>query len=207
VWGAISLAWRTTLFGRSRDGQASLHLLSAPLKRGLTSSPIKWFCAEYLDVHETQAAFRDLHDRLHVLATHFALYTTKLLSTVHRSSSSAPPSLTQTISLSLRSHIPFPSAEAPISEEQPPSRSARPRSASAEAGDRIKAFSLASTRFAEDLHRRIDTPVLGTQSFDASMRLVDVIAPDRSFLHRGNCLHSACRVNDRWKMHRICTRR
>jgi hypothetical protein len=199
VGGAISLAWRTTLFGRSRDGQASLHLLSAPLKCGLTSSPIKWF------VHETQATFQDLHDRPHVLATQFALYTTKLLSTVHPSSSSAPPSLTQTICLSLRSHFPFPSAEAPISEEQPPSRSARPRSASAEAGDRLKAFSLVNTRFAEDLRRRINTPVLGTQSFHASMRLVDVIPPDGSFLHRGNRLHSACRVNDRWKMHRICT--
>ena len=171
---------------RSGDGQASLHLLSPPLKRGLTSSPVKWFYVEYYDVRETQAAFQDLHDRPHVLGTQFALYTTKLLSPMHPSISSAPSPLTQTMGLSLQSVVPFPSAEASITEESPPSRSARPRSASAEAGDGVKAFSLASTRLAEDLRRRITAPVdwepefvdrpgerRRTQSFDASQRLVD----------------------------------
>ena len=105
---------------------------------------------------------------------------------MHPSISSAPSPSTQAIGLSLQSAIPFPSAEAPMTEESPPSRSVRPRSASAEAGDGVKAFSLASTRLAEDLRRRITAPVdwepefvdrLGerrrTQSFDASQRFVD----------------------------------
>ena len=105
---------------------------------------------------------------------------------MHPSIPSAPSPPTQTIGLSLQSVVPFPSAEAPITEEPPPSRSARPRSASAEAGDGVKAFSLASTRLAEDLRRRITAPVdwepelvdrpgerRRTQSFDASQRLVD----------------------------------
>lgn len=146
----------------------------------------QWFYVEYYDVRETQAAFQDLHDRPHVLGTQFALYTTKLLSPMHSSISSAPSPSTQTIGLSLQSVVPFPSAETPVTEEPPPSRSARPRSASAEAGDGVKAFSLASTRLAEDLRRRITAPVdwepefvdhpgerRRTQSFDASQRLVD----------------------------------
>jgi hypothetical protein len=53
---------------------------------------------------------------------------------------------------------------------------------SADTGDGVKAFSLASTRLAEDLRRQITAPVywepevvdhLGTQSFDASLRLVN----------------------------------
>ena len=155
-----------------------VHLLSPPQKCGLRSSPVKWFYVEYYDVRETQAAFQDLHDRPHVLGTQFALYTTKLLSPM-----SAPSPSTQTIGPSLQSVVPFPSAEAPITEDPPPSRSARPRSASAEAGDGVKAFSLASTRLAEDLRRRITAPVdwepefvdrpgerRRTQSFDASQR-------------------------------------
>jgi hypothetical protein len=39
----------------------------------------QWFYVEYYDVRETQAAFQDLHDQLHVLGTQFGLYTTKLL--------------------------------------------------------------------------------------------------------------------------------
>ncbi len=145
----------------------------------------KWFYVEYYDVRETQAAFQDLHDRPHVLGTQFALYTTKLLSPMHPSISSAPLS-TQPISFSAQNVVPFPSAEAPTTEGPPPLRSARPRSASAEAGDGVKAFSLASTRLAEDLRRRITAPVdwepdfvdrpserRRTQSFDASQRLVD----------------------------------
>ena len=71
-------------------------------------------------------------------------------------------------------------------EEQPLSRSVRPRSASAEAGDGVKAFSLATTRLAEDLRRRITPPAdwgpdfddrpgerRRSQSFDASQRFVD----------------------------------
>ena len=71
-------------------------------------------------------------------------------------------------------------------EEQPLSRSARPRSASAEAGDGVKAFSLATTRLAEDLRRRITAPAdwepesvdrpgerRRSQSFGASQRFVD----------------------------------
>jgi len=71
-------------------------------------------------------------------------------------------------------------------EEQPLSRSVRPRSASAEAGDGVKAFSLATTRLAEDLRRRITAPAdwepefvdrpgerRRSQSFDASQRFVD----------------------------------
>ena len=147
---------------------------------------MKWFYVEYYDVRETQAAFQDLHDRPHVLGTQFALYTTKLLSPLHPSISSAPSPSPQAVGFSLQNAIPFPSAEVPVTEESPPSRSVRPRSASAEAGDGVKAFSLASTRLAEDLRRRITAPVdwepeyvdrLGerrrTQSFDASQRLVD----------------------------------
>lgn len=137
-------------------------------------------------MRETQAAFQDLHDRPHVLGTQFSLYTTKLLSPIYPSISSAPPPAAQATGLSLQSVIPFPSAEAPITEETPASRSVRPRSASAEAGDGVKAFSLASTRLAEDLRRRITAPVdwepefadrlserRRTQSFDASPRFVD----------------------------------
>ena len=171
---------------RLGDGQASVHLLSPPPICGLTSSPVKWFYVEYYDARETQAAFQDLHDRPHVLGTQFALYTTKLLSPIHPPISSAPTPSTQTIGLSLQSVVPFPSAEAPITEEPPLSRSVRPRSASAEAGDGVKAFSLASTQLAEDLRRRITAPVdwepefvdrpgerRRSQSFDASQRLVE----------------------------------
>lgn len=137
-------------------------------------------------MRETQAAFQDLHDRPHVLGTQFALYTTKLLSPMHSSVSSAPPPSAQATGHSLQNVIPFPSTEAPITEEPPASRSVRPRSASAEAGDGVKAFSLASTRLAEDLRRRITAPVdwepefvdrlserRRTQSFDAGQRFVD----------------------------------
>lgn len=92
----------------------------------------------------------------------------------------------QTLGLNLQNSIPFPGTESPITEEPPPSRSARPRSASAEAGDGVKAFSLASTRLAEDLRRRITAPAdwepelvdhpgerRRSQSFDASQRFVD----------------------------------
>jgi hypothetical protein len=143
----------------------------------------KWFYVEYYDVRETQAAFRDLHDRPHVLGTQFALYTTKLLSSLHTSISASPLS---TQGLKLQSAVPFPSTESPIMDESPPSRSARPRSASAEAGDGVKAFSLASTRLAEDLRRRITAPAdwepefadrqgerRRSQSFDATQRFVD----------------------------------
>ena len=71
-------------------------------------------------------------------------------------------------------------------EEQPLSRSVRLRSASAEAGDGVKAFSLATSRLAEDLRRRITAPAdwepefvdrpgerRRSQSFDASQRFVD----------------------------------
>ena len=118
---------------------------------------------------------------------HFPLLNLESLSISRLCSvSPAPSPSTQTNGLSLHSVVPFPSAEAPITEEPPPSRSARPRSTSAEAGDGVKAFSLASTRLAEDLRRRITAPVdwepefvdrpgerSRTQSFDASQRLVD----------------------------------
>jgi hypothetical protein len=116
---------------------------------------MKWFYVEYYDVRETQAAFQDLHDRPHVLGTQFTLYTTKLLPPSHHSVS-APPAPTQ--ALGLKNVIPFPSTDSPITEEAPSSRFTRPRSASAEAGDGVKAFSLASTRLAEDLRRRITAP-------------------------------------------------
>jgi len=71
-------------------------------------------------------------------------------------------------------------------EEQPLSRSVRLRSASAEAGDGVKAFSLATSQLAEDLRRRITAPAdwepefvdrpgerRRSQSFDASQRFVD----------------------------------
>lgn len=144
-------------------------------------------------MRETQAAFQDLHDRPHVLGTQFALYTTKLLSPV----SSVPPPSAQATGHNLQSVIPFPSAEAPITEEPPASRSVRPRSASAEAGDGVKAFSLASTRLAEDLRRRITAPVdwepefvdrlserRRTQSFDAGQRFVDNQDGSASVDHR-----------------------
>ena len=102
-----------------------------------------------------------------------------------------PPPLTQARGLDLQSAVPFPSTEAPITEGPLPSRSTRPRSASAEAGDGVKAFSLASTRLAEDLRRRITAPAdwepefverpserRRSQSFDAGQRFVD---PQESF--------------------------
>ncbi|KAI0291159.1 hypothetical protein BC826DRAFT_1106124 [Russula brevipes] len=146
----------------------------------------QWFYVEYYDVRETQAAFQDLHDRPHVLGTQFALYTTKLLTSLHPSVAPVSPPSTQALGLNLQSAIPFPSTEALIADELPPSRSARPRSASAEAGDGVKAFSLASTRLAEDLRRRIIAPAdwepefvdrpgerRRSQSFDASQRFID----------------------------------
>jgi hypothetical protein len=117
----------------------------------------QWFYVEYYDVRETQAAFQDLHDRPHVLGTQFTLYTTKLLPPSHHTVS-APPAPTQALGLNLKSVIPFPSTDSPITEDPPSSRFTRPRSASAEAGDGVKAFSLASTRLAEDLRRRITAP-------------------------------------------------
>ncbi|KAH9062342.1 RNA recognition motif 2-domain-containing protein [Lactarius vividus] len=117
----------------------------------------QWFYVEYYDVRETQAAFQDLHDRPHVLGTQFTLYTTKLLPPSHRSVP-APPTPTQGLGLNLKNVIPFPGTDSPITEDPPSSRFTRPRSASAEAGDGVKAFSLASTRLAEDLRRRITAP-------------------------------------------------
>ena len=120
------------------------------------------------------------------MGTQFALYTTKLLSPLHPSISPAPTPSTQALGLNCQSVIPFPSTETPMIEEQPLSRSVRPRSASAEAGDGVKAFSLATTRLAEDLRRRITPPAdwepefvdrsgerRRSQSFDASQRFVD----------------------------------
>jgi hypothetical protein len=146
---------------------------------------MKWFYVEYYDVRETQAAFQDLHDRPHVLGTQFTLYTTKLLPPSHLSVPASPAS-TQALGLNLKNVIPFPSSDSPISEEPPSLRSTRPRSASAEAGDGVKAFSLASTRLAEDLRRRITAPPdwepefvdrpgerRRSQSFDASHFTVD----------------------------------
>jgi hypothetical protein len=151
-----------------------------------TNSPLKWFYVEYYDVRETQAAFQDLHDRPHVLGTQFTLYTTKLLSPSHFPLSSAPPPPARALGLNLQNVIPFPTTDGSIPEEPPSSRFSRPRSASAEAGDGVKAFSLASTRLAEDLRRRITAPPdwgsdfvdragerRRSQSFDASQRAVD----------------------------------
>ncbi|KAI9510114.1 RNA recognition motif 2-domain-containing protein [Russula earlei] len=145
----------------------------------------QWFYVEYYDVRETQAAYQDLHDRPHVLGAQFSLYNTKLLPPLH-SSVSAPLPLTEEPGLDLQNVVPFPSTEAPITEGPLPQRSARPRSASAEAGDGVKAFSLASTRLAEDLRRRITAPAdwepefvdrpgerRRSQSFDESQRFVD----------------------------------
>jgi hypothetical protein len=168
----------------SGEGQVSLHTLSPSISYAvLTLAVEKWFYVEYYDVRETQAAFQDLHDRPHVLGTQFTLYTTKLLSPLHTSLSASPPS---TQRLKLQSAVPFPSTESPITDEPLPSRSARPRSASADAGDGVKAFSLASTRLAEDLRRRITAPVdwepevadrqgerRRSHSFDATQRFVD----------------------------------
>ena len=142
---------------RSGDGQASPHIPSSCWNVILTSPFMKWFYVEYYDVRETQAAFQDLHDRPHVLGTQFTLYTTKLLPPSHLSVS-APSAPTQALGLNLKNVIPFPSTGSPISEDPPSSRFTRPRSASAEAGDGVKAFSLASTRLAEDLRRRITAP-------------------------------------------------
>jgi RNA recognition motif 2 len=146
----------------------------------------KWFYVEYYDVRETQAAFQDLHDRPHVLGTQFTLFTTKLLPPSRLSASSASPPPTRALGLNLQNIIPFPSTEGSLPEEPPASRFSRPRSASAEAGDGVKAFSLASTRLAEDLRRRITAPPdwgsefvdrtgerRRSQSFDASQRVVD----------------------------------
>ena len=142
---------------RSGDGQASLRILSSYWNVVLTLSFIKWFYVEYYDVRETQAAFQDLHDRPHVLGTQFTLYTTKLLPPSHLSVS-APTAPTQALALNLKNVIPFPSTDSPVTEDPPSSRFTRPRSASAEPGDGVKAFSLASTRLAEDLRRRITAP-------------------------------------------------
>ena len=120
------------------------------------------------------------------MGTQFTLYTTKLLSPSHLSVSSTAPPSTQALGLNLQNVIPFPSTESSIPEEPPPTRFSRPRSASAEAGDGVKAFSLASTRLAEDLRRRITAPPdwgpefidrggerRRSHSFDASQRIVD----------------------------------
>ena len=142
---------------RSGDGQVRphVHLVSAASSSDATF--YEWFYVEYYDVRETQAAFQDLHDRPHVLGTQFTLYTTKLLPPSHLSTP-APPVPTQALGLNLKNVIPFPSTDTPIAEVAPSSRFTRPRSASAEAGDGVKAFSLASTRLAEDLRRRITAP-------------------------------------------------
>jgi hypothetical protein len=78
---------------------------------------------------------------------HFPLLNLESLSISRSCSvSSAPSPSTQTNGLSLHSVVPFPSAEAPITEEPPPPRSARPRSTSAEAGDGVKALAQDSQR-------------------------------------------------------------
>ncbi|KAI0057977.1 hypothetical protein BV25DRAFT_1830527 [Artomyces pyxidatus] len=109
----------------------------------------QWFYVEYYDVRDTQAALQDLHTKHHALDAQFSLYPAPAL----------PHPLDTSDSASLSSNaIPFPSAGSPTNMEYPSLRNPRPRSASAEAGDGMKAFTDPASLLADSLRRRLAVP-------------------------------------------------